>query len=117
MQKGYTFPFCPDPGLGVYKLNAGCRAAFQRRVEIGDGNANVMYSGAFFRHVLPDRRVTGGGFEKFNERFAALHGCDPRPVRIRQLHLRHFEHVTEEREDAGNGLHRDSNVGNSGHFC
>lgn len=111
MQKGDPFPLRPYARLFVDELNAGRPAPRQRRVQIVDGEADVMDSRTPFGHKARDRGIGIIGFEKLYQRLASAEPDYVRAVGIVQRNLRQPQHIPEEGKALGEGLDRDSNVG------
>lgn len=66
MQKGDAAPIGTGAGYLIDELKTGLAAALQRRIEIGDGEADVMDAGAVAGEVLADRALGIGGAEQFD---------------------------------------------------
>lgn len=110
MQECDSLPLGAQPRSVVYQSDSGGAASRQGSVDIVHSNTNVMYASAALRQVLPDGGIGRCRFEKLDQRFATLHGCDVRTVRIGQWNLRHPQYVAKKRENSLDRLNCDADV-------
>ena len=88
MQKGDPFSLRPDSRCFVDQLYTGGATAFEHRVEIVNGKADVMDSRAALRHEAAYRRSRVIGFKELDQGLSRLEPHDLRRVRIFQGRFR-----------------------------
>ena len=98
----------------VDEANAGCATSVESSVEVVDGEANMVNTGATFGDIAPNRRFRGFSFEQFNERFASGKAGNRCTVGVVERHFWQIEYVAIERQDLFEGPHRDSDVCDAG---
>jgi hypothetical protein len=113
MKECNQFSLRAHPRLVVYQGYSSSSAAVERRFEIADIEANVMYSGAATRHEFPNRRIVVYGLEQLDERPARIEAADSRSVHRRELSGIHAKDVPVEGKHISDRADRNANVGNS----
>ena len=97
----------------VDEANAVRAAAIERRVEIVDGEANMVNARPALRDELPDRRIRRFGLQKLDERLAGREARDLCAVRVIERDLGQPEDISVERNAIVEAANRDPDVGDS----
>lgn len=111
MQKYDPLSLRSDARPLVDELNPSGSAALDRCVEVVDRKADVMDPWPALRQIAPDRR---GGIISLQQLHEGLSGPEANYAGAVSIIERDFpqpQHVPEKRENLGDGLYRDSNVG------
>jgi hypothetical protein len=106
--------FGPGSGDFVKQCHAGGSARRESRVEVVDGEAEVVNAGTALFNEARDRRVRTLGLEQFDEHIAGLEACDPRAVAVAEGDDGESEDVAKERQGVAEGTHCESQMGNAG---
>lgn len=114
MQERDPLSFSSETRLLVDQSNSGSTAPLERRIQVVDGEANVMNSGSALCHEFPNRRFVGLGLEEFDQGFACRQSGDSSPIGIVERHLRHGEDVSIERQDLVQRAYRNPDMGDPG---
>ena len=110
MEERNTFPLGTEPGRLVDEANAGGTAARERTVEIVDGEADVMDSGAAFGDELADGSVRPLGLEQLDEGVTRSESGDPRAVGVVEGDVGEIEQIAVEGKDLVERTHGDADV-------
>jgi len=113
MKERNEFSLRAHSRLVVNQRYSGSPAAVERRFEIADVEANVMYRRPASRHELPNRGVVVYGLEQLDERAARIETADSRSVHRRQLSRLHAKDIPVKGKHISDRAHRDADVGNS----
>lgn len=97
MEKGDPLAFGANSWRRVDESNARSATALERRVEIVDGEADVMQPRPAFFDKLRDRRIGRFRFEQFNERVAGEKSGNVSAVGIFQRRLLEAKDIAVER--------------------
>src|SRR5205823_5020112 len=114
VKKGDAFPIGAGARHVVDELDARAPAAVEGRVQVIDGEADVMNAGTAFGDELADRRVGLFGFEQLHERVSRTHGGDAGAVGVVEGLLRKSQQVTIEWKHAIERLDGDADVRDPG---
>lgn len=98
MEKSDPLAFGAHSWRRIDESNARGATALERRVEIVDGEADVMEPRAAFLDKLRNRRIGRFRFEQFNERVASEKSGDVSAVRIFQRRLWEAKDIAVERQ-------------------
>ena len=88
-------------------------AALEGCVQIIHGEANVMDGGASPGDEPPDRRIRLLRLEQLDNRASSVQSGYPRAVGVGQIDLRQPQNLPVERENFGDGAHRNPDMGDS----
>jgi len=113
MQKGDPLSLRSHPGLVVYQSDSGQAASLERRSQVADLEADVMYRRPAAGDELPDRRIIINRLEQLDERAARIQSADPGSVHRRQLYRVHPQNVPVKGKSVGDRAHRNADVRDS----
>lgn len=97
MEKSDPLAFGANSRRRIDESNARSATALERRVEVVDGEADMMQPGPAFFDKLRDRRIGRFRFEQFNERIAGEKSGDVSAVGIFQGRFLEAKDITVER--------------------
>jgi hypothetical protein len=100
----------------VDQPDAAIATTLKRRIEIGHGETDVMYSRPPLREKFPYWRVRPFRFEKLHERFPRLECSDSRTVGIGDRNLFQAQDFPVERHRFAQAFEGDSNMSDAGGF-
>jgi len=106
--------FGADTWCVVDQANAVCAAAVERRVEVVDGEADVVNAGSSFRDELGDRGIGGFRFEQLYERRSGHEAGDLCAIGIVEGNVDESEDVTVEGQALAQSANGDTDVVDSG---
>ena len=99
MKKRNPFFFRANARRFIDEPNTGDATAVESRVEVVNGEADVMDPRSAFGHEAADRRIRGFGFKEFDQRFARCKSDNGGTVGVLEGHLGQLEDVAIERQD------------------
>ena len=114
MQERDALALGSDAGCFVDEGDAGRAAAIERRVEIVDGEGDVVDAGSALVEEPADGSIGVGRLEQFDERIACAEAGDVGAVGIGQWRVGQAEHVAVEGEQVGQFADGNANVRDSG---
>src|ERR1019366_5167735 len=114
MQKGDPLALGAHARRLVDQRDTGLTAARERRVEVVDGETDVMDAGSPLFEELRDRRARVLRFEEFNECAAGDEAGNAGAVAVAERRVGQTEHVAVEGHQRIDALHGDADVGDAG---
>ncbi len=110
MQECDTLSLGSDPWLLVDELNSGATTTLQGRIEVVDGEANVMNPRSALLQESRDRGFRVSGLQKLHQRLACAEANDVSAVGVIEVDLGQSEHVAKKRQALGEGLDGDPDM-------
>ena len=114
MQEGDALAFGAQARSFVDQRDIRRSAARERRVEVVDGEADVMDAGSSLLEELRDRRSRVLRFEQFYECVAGREAGNAGAVAVVERRVGQAEHVAVEGDQCIDALHGDADVGDAG---
>ncbi len=113
MQESNSLALRADARDVVNQSSPRGAAALERCVQIIHGEANVMNGGASPGDEPPDWRIRLLRLEQLDNRASSVQSGYPRAVGVGQIDLRQPKNFPVERENFGDGAHRNPDMGDS----
>jgi hypothetical protein len=110
VQEGDAFAFGSDPREFVHQRYAGRATLREHRVEVVDGETQVMDAGTALLDEAGDRRVGTLRFEQFDKRVTGGESSDARAVAIIERYWLKGQDVTKEGRGFVNGSDGEADV-------
>lgn len=113
MQESNSLALRADARDAVNQLGPRGAAALEGCVQIIHGEANVMDGGASPGDEPPNRRIRLLRLEQLDNRASGVQSGYPRAVGVGQIDLGHPQYFPVERENFGDGVYRNPDMGDS----